>query len=375
MPDPYDSELHFRIALTMVPSVGPVTAMNLIKEFGSAREVFSRGKKDFQEIKGIGPELASSLTGKKWLELASSEMKFLARHRIAVCCFGDADYPRRLSECKDAPFLLYTRGNQGLCSPFVLSVVGTRRATSYGRNICRQLILDLSRMVKGLVIVSGLAYGIDVIAHKAALEAGIPTLAVLGHGFKTIYPSAHREVAKEIMNQGCLVTDFHSNTGPERNNFLRRNRIIAGLADATLVVESAEEGGALITADLADSYNRYVLAVPGRITDERSKGCNALIKDCKAAMVESASDVLYHLNRDPDPSGGDQNPLPEDKPGREERLLLQLMVDEPGIKPEKMSHRAGIPIQQVLSTLVQMELNNWIMVEPGYRYHCRIPLS
>ena len=367
-------ELNYRIALTMVPSIGPVIASKLIEKCGSARNVFSLEREGLMKIKGIGPELASALTDKRWLDRASAELEFLTRHKISVRCFGDPGYPKRLSQCYDAPLVIYSRGNRGLCSKRMISVVGTRKATSYGREMCRQLVLDLARQVQGLVIVSGLAYGIDVIAHKAALEAGIPTLAVLGHGFRTIYPSSHREVAKKIMDQGCLVTDFHSNTGPERNNFLRRNRIIAGLTDATLVVESAEEGGALITADLAHSYDRPIVAVPGRASDERSRGCNALIRDCKAALVESASDVLYHLSWDPDLPETVQDPSTMEKPGKRERQLLQQMVNEPGIKPEKLSLQSGIPIEQVLSMLVRMELNHWIMVEPGYRYHCRIPL-
>jgi DNA processing protein len=253
-----------------------------------------------------------------------------------------------------------------------LSVVGTRRATSYGRDVCREIIMDLSQKIKDLVIVSGLAYGIDVIAHKAAIDAGIPTVAVLGHGFSTIYPSAHRDVARKIIRNGTLVTDFHSGMGPERNNFLRRNRIIAGMSNATLVVESASEGGALITANLAHSYDRDVLAVPGRRNDIRSRGCNELIKKCTAALTESAEDVMYHLNWNTDHPEPASSFNPQAAPAKEELQLLKLMIHEPGIKPETLSARSGIPVQQVLSILVRMELNKWIMVEPGYRYHCLI---
>jgi DNA processing protein len=222
------------------------------------------------------------------------------------------------------------------------------------------------------VIVSGLAYGIDVIAHRAALDAGIPTVAVLGHGFSTIYPPAHREVARSIIRQGALVTDFHSGTGPERNNFLRRNRIIAGLSDGTLVIESARSGGALITAGLASSYHRDVLAVPGRITDERSGGCNRMIKRNMAALVEHAGDVLYHMNWSPDtplrsPNGGEAPRI-----SSEEDQLLGLMLQEPGMVPEDLSRRSGMAVPRVLALLVEMELKNLVLVEPGNRYHARI---
>jgi DNA processing protein len=356
----------------MAPSIGPVKARHLIEKLGSAREVFKLTGNELQGIEGIGPVKSRSFENPSLITQARQEMEFASKHRIRIISFEDPVFPRLLNQCPDAPILIYTRGEHGLQCKKSLSVVGTRRATSYGRDMCRQIIMDLSQRIKDLVIVSGLAYGIDVIAHKAALDAGIPTVAVLGHGFSTIYPSAHRHVARKIIDSGALVTDFHSKTGPERNNFLRRNRIIAGMSNATLVVESASEGGALITANLTNSYGRDVLAVPGRTTDIRSRGCNELIKDCKAALVESAEDVLYHLNWDPDQTEPAPIPAPKNSPAKEELQLLQLMVHEPGIKPETLSSRSGIPVQQVLSMLVRMELNKWIMVEPGRRYHCLI---
>jgi len=304
MPHPDRAELKYQIALTMVPSIGPITARKLIRKVGSARAIFDQKKEVLEKIQGIGPRLSQSFNAASLLGKAEKELEFLDRHHITVLYFKDPDYPARLKQCEDGPILLYAKGDQGLKCRRGLSVVGTRRATYYGKEICRKIIHGLSERINDLVIVSGLAYGIDVIAHRAALEKGIPTVAVLGHGFSTIYPSAHRDTAKRIIDQGALVTDFPSEMGPERNNFLRRNRIIAGLADATLVIESGEKGGALITADMAASYQRDVLAVPGRVGDERSKGCNGLIKDTMAALTESAEDVINHLNwEDYIPSG------------------------------------------------------------------------
>lgn len=368
-------ELLYQIALTMAPAIGPVTARKLISEAGSAREVFRMNRVTLEKIERIGPRLSQSIKSSMLLEQAEKELEFLERHRISAHYFKDAEYPARLKECEDAPILLYVRGSDGLHTKRALSVVGTRRASSYGKELCRNIVLELGSMIGDLVIVSGLAFGIDVIAHRAALEGGIPTVAVLGHGFKTLYPHAHRETAKKICGQGALVTDFHSDMGPERNNFLRRNRIIAGLADATLVVESARSGGALITADMASSYHRDILAVPGRTTDDRSKGCNRLIKKNVAAMVESAEDVIDHLNW-----MDDVHQYPDARPvtnscTNDEKKLLELMTIHNGLGPGELSNLSGIPIQMVLSLLTEMELKRWVIVEPGNLYQSGIDLS
>jgi DNA processing protein len=367
-------ELLYRIALTMAPAIGPVTARKLIAEAGSARAVFRLKKASLQKIQSIGPRLSESISSSALLEKAEQELAFLERHHISALYFEDATYPERLKECEDGPILLYAKGGEGLNTRRALSVVGTRRASSYGKELCRCIVLELCSMLNDLVIVSGLAFGIDVMAHRAALEGGIPTVAVLGHGLSTLYPSSHRETAKKICRQGALVTDFHSGMGPERNNFLRRNRIIAGMADATLVVESASSGGALITAHMASSYHRDVLAVPGRATDERSKGCNRLIKNNVAAMVESAEDVLKHLNWMEDIKES-QKPEPEKISfSREEKQVLELMVLHGGLGPGELSKLSGLPIQTVLSMLTEMELKRWVIPEPGNQYHSQIKL-
>jgi DNA processing protein len=371
----FDPELPYQIALTMIPAIGPIIARKLISEAGSAREVFKLNRISLERVERIGPQLSHSISTSALLDRASREMEFLERHHISALYFEDADYPARLKECEDAPILLYARGTVGLQAKHAISVVGTRKATSYGKELCRNIVLELGSMISDLVIISGLAFGIDVIAHRAALEGGIPTVAVLAHGLDTLYPNAHRETAKKICQQGALVTDFHSGIGPERNNFLRRNRIIAGLADATLVVESAHSGGALITADMASSYQREVMAVPGRATDEHSRGCNTLIKNNVAAMVESAEDLLTHLNW---MDHVVQNPgHPSVKPhfSVQEQQLLKLMTKHGSMRPGELSNRLGIPIHVVLSLLTQMELKRWVMVEPGNLYHTRMNLS
>ena len=367
-------ELEFQVALTMAPAIGPVNARKLIDEAGSASRVFLMNRTSLEKIAGIGPVLSQSIKSPRLLEKARKELEFLERHNIRALYFRDSDYPARLKECQDAPILLYSKGNEGLNKKRVLSVVGTRKASSYGKELCRNIVLELASMFGDLVIVSGLAFGIDVIAHRAALEAGIPTMAVLGHGLRTLYPNAHRETAKRICRQGALVTDFHSDMGPERNNFLRRNRIIAGMADATLVVESGESGGSLITADMAFSYERDVLAVPGRATDERSRGCNRLIKVNMAAMVESAEDVINHLRWTGEPAQHRMQGSMQNGFTIQEQKLLELLSPDGGLGPGEISRLSGIPIQEVLSVLTQMELKRWIRMEPGNLYQSILKL-
>ncbi|MFO7934751.1 MAG: DNA-processing protein DprA [Bacteroidales bacterium] len=365
------TELQLRIALTMIPDIGPVTARKLIDHLGSVPAILQQNPEKLMQIRGIGPRLSAAISSSRLLEKAGREEEFITRHHIKASYYEDPDYPRRLKECNDGPILLYSRGKPCLNAKRILSVVGTRRATSYGKEVCRELIRGIANMYGDVVIVSGLAFGIDVAAHRAALENGLDTVAVLGHGLRTIYPHVHRETAKKIIRQGALVTDFHSETGPERNNFLRRNRIIAGLSDATLVIESGEKGGALITADLADSYQRYVMALPGRIDDIRSKGCNNLIKDHMATLVTSPTDIAYLLNWEKTPSPPGQSFVQESSLDPQEKKVLSLISGSPEITSEVLSQNTHIPIHTLLAMLVEMELKGWVTALPGNRYRLR----
>ena len=371
---PSHPDMLYRIALTMVPAIGPVTARKLIEKIGSAREIFKEKRETLQKIQGIGPRMSQSFNISELLLQAEKELEFLRKHRISALYYKDHGYPERLKECADGPILLYARGSEGLNPSRSISVVGTRQATTYGKDLCRAIVLGLCAQLEDLVIVSGLAFGIDVIAHRAALEGGIPTVAVLGHGLSTIYPHAHRDTARKISRQGALVTDFHSGMGPERNNFLRRNRIIAGMADATLVVESAAAGGSLITAKMANSYDRDVLAVPGRTVDQRSRGCNKLIRNQIAALVESAEDVLHHLNWNRDTPQGELTFSPNTLFTKEEKKLMELIQHNHPVGPGDLCTHSGFPIHVVLSLLTEMELKQWIAVEPGNLYQPRICL-
>ena len=374
MPQKNKEELKYQIALTMAPSIGPITAGKLLDKIGSARTIFNQTADSLQKIHGISPHLIKALKTPGLLSRAEKEIGFLEKHHIETHYFQDPDYPGLLKECVDAPILLYSRGTNGLHSSRTLSVVGTRKATSYGRNLCREIIRDLSVLTPKPVIVSGLAYGIDVIAHRAALEFGLPTVAVLGHGMDTIYPLSHRETAVKISKQGALVTDFHSGMGPERNNFLRRNRIIAGLSQGTLVVESAKTGGSLITATMALSYHRPVMAVPGRVGDSRSSGCNRLITREMAAITESAEDIIRYLNWDV-PMAAKKIPAAEIIPSEQEKKLLHSMQSNTVNTPDLLSQLTEIPVHIILATLLEMELKEWVSVEPGNRYKMIISLE
>ena len=287
------SLLH-QIALTKVHGVGPVAARHLISHFGNAAPIFSASKKQLMTIPGIGIRLAEHILDVKALREAEKELLFIEKHGIKVLFWNSESYPKRLAECADAPILLYYKGNADLASSRIVSIVGTRNATTYGKSICAEFIKALAPY--NVTIISGLAYGIDSYAHRNALAQGIPTVGVLGHGLDRIYPATNRELAAKMLDSGGLLTEFASGTNPDKQNFPMRNRIIAGLADVTIVVEAAARGGALITAEIANTYNRDVCAFPGNLDREFSAGCNYLIKTNRAHLITGAKDLEYLMN-------------------------------------------------------------------------------
>jgi len=290
-------DLIFKIALSLVPGIGSVTAKSLIAYTGSAEQVFTEKEKILRKIPGVGSILAKNILESRVMSRASQEVEFLVKNNVKALFYLDEDYPQRLLGCADAPIVLYVKGNPDLNYPKAISIVGTRHATDYGRKMVDQFISILKERGYRILIVSGLAYGIDIQSHKAALRTGLPTVAVLGHGLETVYPSLHTPIAREMVEKnGGLVSDFLSFSTIERTNFLRRNRIIAGMSDATVVVESAKKGGALVTADIANSYNRDVFAFPGRVGDVYAEGCHFLIKSNRASLIETVSDLEYVMN-------------------------------------------------------------------------------
>ena len=360
----------------MIPKIGAITARKLIEYIGSPEGIFMEKTSHLRAIPGVGEYLASQVSVKNYLAEAGSEMLQMQKRGISSAWYQDETYPWRLKNCADAPLILYYRGTPGFNQNKTLSVVGTRNATHYGREMCEAIISKLAAGYPDLVIVSGLAYGIDIMAHRFALKYGLDTWAVLAHGLHTLYPSSHADVAGRIMKQGALMSDFPTTVKPERNNFLRRNRIIAGLSEATLVIESGPKGGALITADLAASYSREVFAVPGRVGDTYSSGCNQLIQHNIAALIESGSEIEKLLgweakiSQPTQPQNTIKEPLAE-----EEQLILRAINEEPGLGQEILSIRTGIPLHKLSGTLLQMELRNWITTMPGNLYRASVRVN
>jgi DNA processing protein len=360
--------LKHKIALSLIPRIGDINARKLVSHFGGVEAIFQEPYRNLINIPGIGSGIARYISEKSYLKTAEKEAEYVIKHNIKTFFYLDNDYPYRLRQCDDSPVVFYFKGNCDLNSPKILSIVGTRNATSRGREQCDRIISGLAEDHPDLIIISGLAYGIDIASHKAALSNNLQTIGILGHGFKTIYPSIHRSTAETILKTGGLLTDFMSDILPERNNFLKRNRIIAGISDATLVVESGIKGGALITADMANSYNRDVFAIPGRPEDQWSAGCNSLIKSNKAALVESAEDIEYFLDWKHEKSKPPVQKTLFSELDETEQKIFELIMKEGEITIDHICRTLDIPINKLSSQLLQMEFKGLIKCYPGNVY-------
>lgn len=361
--------LEYQIALSFFPRIGAVTARKLVAYMGSVQSVFESPKSKFYDIPGIGKtHIKNLLEGRdNILRQAEREVKFLQQYNIKSYFFLDKNYPRRLAQCSDAPIIFYMKGDVDLNCSKIISVVGTRNATTHGREMTESLIAEIARQGVKPVIVSGLAYGIDIAAHKSALKHELSTIGVLAHGLNKIYPSQHSSVAKNMVrSNGALLSDFPSECKMDPGNFLRRNRIIAGLADCTVVVESAAKGGALVTADIANSYNRDVFAYPGRTTDEFSAGCNALIKNNKAALIESGNDLIEFMGWEAQNEPVQQTLLIDlDK---EETLIVSALKQNEVSTTDFISREVNLPVQKINSLLLNLEFKGAVKSLPGNRF-------
>lgn len=358
-------EITYQIGLTLLEGIGDVLAKNLIAYCGSAEQLFRARKSHLERIPGIGPILAEKISSQKdILKRAEEELKFIDNHGIQALFFTNEKYPRRLRQCHDSPVMLYYKGNADLNAEKVVAVVGTRTPTAYGRMQTEKLLAELAGT--GILIVSGLAYGIDYTAHKCAYDHGMNTVGVMAHGLDRIYPPMHAHLADCMTRQGGLLTDFMSGTKPDKENFPERNRIVAGMCDALVVVESKRGGGSLITSTIANSYNKDVFAFPGRAGDVTSEGCNGLIKSNKAAMIESAADLLYMMN---------WNESEKKKPSQQIPLMLDLREDEQMVVDAFRSHEqlhidelcyvTGYPVSKVSTILLGLEFSNLVKALPG----------
>lgn len=360
--------LKHKIALSLIPRIGDINARKLVSHFGSVEAVFHESYRNLTKIPGIGPGLAQYICDRSYLAAAEKEAEYVENNNIKTFFYLDDDYPFRLRQCDDSPVVFYFMGNSDLNASKILSVVGTRNATTRGKEVCEKIIGGLAADHPDLIIISGLAYGVDIASHKAALANNLQTIGVLGHGFKTIYPSIHRSTANAMLKNGGLLSDFLSNALPERNNFIKRNRIIAGLSDATLVIESGIKGGALITADIASSYNRDVFAVPGRPDDQWSAGCNDLIRNNKAALIECSDDIEYFLNWKPEKSRPPVQRTLFSELSDNEKLVFELISKEGELPIDVICRSLEMPVYKLSSLLLQMEFKGLLKCYPGNLY-------
>lgn len=363
--------LLYKIAISLIPGIGPVTARTLIAYTGSPEAVFREKEKNLLKIPGVGEINAQRVAGADVLDLASREVEFILRNKIKTFYYLDDNFPFRLKGCTDAPVIFYYKGTADLNESRIISVVGTRNATNYGKEVCDEMIKKFSEQNYSVIVVSGLAYGIDIQAHKSCLKYNVATIGVLAHGLDVIYPSLHKPVAEKMTENGGLLSDFPSNSKIDRQNFLRRNRIIAGLADATVIIESAEKGGALVTADIANSYNRDVFAFPGRASDTFSRGCNKLIKLNEAVLVEGQPDIEKAMNWDLKTSQPKavQASLFVELSQEEQKLADLLKAGDRFI--DELTFETSLSMSKVSALLLGLEFKGLVTSLPGKMYRLK----
>ena len=359
-------QLIFQIGRTLIPGIEDVNGKKLIAYCGGPEAVFNEKRRSLEKIPGIGQQTINALLNQKVLSRAEEELKFIQKHAITPLFYLDKNYPRRLKHCADNPMMIYFQGNADLNADRVIGIVGTRNATEYGKRLCEQLTEELKG--EGVLVVSGLAYGIDTYAHRSALKADLPTVGVLAHGLDRLYPAANKSLAARMLENGGLVTDFISKTNPDRENFPKRNRIVAGMIDALIVVESAKKGGALITADIANSYNRDVFAFPGRVGDTYSEGCNFLIRTNRAAMVEHAVNLRYMMGWETP----QKNKAVQTKLFRafnpDEQTIMDAFENESHQELDQLLIKTGFTASRMASVLLNLEFDGILTALPGKRY-------
>jgi DNA processing protein len=358
-----EQDLFYLLALQRIDGVGDIMAKKLLTHLGSAEAIFNTKASQLALIDGVGSILLKNLKDKSVFEKASSELEFIKKNAINVAYFKDENYPERLKQCIDGPLILFTSGNINLQNKRIISIVGTRQITSYGSEFCRKLIEDLAPLDP--IIVSGFAYGVDIVAHQLAMDHNLQTIGVLAHGLNQIYPKTHKKYVAKVEQNGGFMTEFWSSANPDKENFVKRNRIVAGMSEATIVIESADRGGSLITANMANDYNRDVFAVPGRVTDKYSQGCNNLIKTQKANVLTSAADLVYILNWD----------IQKESKPVQKQLFVTLDNDEQKVYDyllqtgkelmDIIALRCDFPIHKISGMLLNMELKGVIRPLPG----------
>jgi len=362
-----EEELLYTLALQRIPNLGDVSAKKLISHLGSAKAIFKYPKSKLQKIEGIGSYRISGLDEQLQLNLAEKELRYIKESKLEFRYFLDTNYPSRLAHCYDGPILYFQRGTIQLEEKRILSIVGTRKATPYGLSVVDSFLEELAPL--NPIIVSGFAYGIDIAAQKKASQLGLQTIGCLAHGFNQIYPKTHQRYVHQIEQHGGFISEFWSDDPFDRTNFLKRNRIIAGISEATLVIESAEKGGSLVTADIANSYQRPVFAVPGRTEDLHSKGCNMLIKTQQATLVNSGADIVYQLAWDLDIKSTPtfQRKLFFDLTN-EEQIIYDYLKNTKKQLLDVISIECKLPSFKVASLLLTLELKGLVRPLPGKEF-------
>jgi DNA processing protein len=362
-----DKELQYKIGITLIPGVGHVIAKTLISYCGSAEAVFKEKQSTLLKIPDIGPLTAESIIKQDVLARAEKEIKFIEDNDVTPLFYLDKAYPLRLKQCNDGPVMLYYKGNADLNNNRVIAIVGTRAATPYGKKLTEELVSGLQST--GALIVSGLAYGIDVCSHKTAVDAGLPTIGVVAHGLDKLYPPDHYNLSRKMIENGGILSDFLSGSEPDRENFPKRNRIIAGLADAIVVVESKISGGAMITADIAFSYSREVMAFPGKVDDIVSQGCNKLIQQNKAYLIRNAEDVTQYLGwKEDKKKAKKQKELLFDLSPEQESIINTLKGQETPMHIDDIAILSKLTPGLLSSHLLTLEFAGVLKSLPGKMY-------
>lgn len=359
-----ETEIIATLRLMRIPNIGNVTAKKLITACGSPSAVFIDKREHLLTIEGIGQWAIAGLWNPAHAEAATSELEFIRKHRIRLLYYQDSEYPSLLKHCADGPVLLFAKGEMELQHKRMLSVVGTRDMTRFGREFCEQFIQELAPY--GPIIVSGMAFGVDICAQRMAMELGLQTISCLGHGLNRIYPRAHRRDAIRMQAYGGCLTEFWSTTRPDREHFLQRNRIIAGMSHATVVIESAARGGSLVTADLAFGYNREVFAIPGRPTDNFSAGCNGLIRNQKAQLITSAADLIYFMDWGAEPGNPQEKQQSLFVPlGPSEQIIHDYLMRSGRQHIDTIAVNCGRAVHDLAATLLTMEMKGAVRPLPG----------
>ena len=363
------NDLLYQLALTEVANIGWVQAKILVHHFGEAEKIFKAKLSTLEKIEGIGTIRASSIKTFNDFSNAEEEIKFIQKFRIKSLFIGDKEYPQRLLNCYDPPTLLFYKGTANLNAAKVVAIIGTRTYTDYSRKMTDELIEELS--AQNILIVSGMAYGVDAIAHKAAVRNNLPTVGVLGHGLDQIYPPDHSNLAKDMVKSGGgLLTEFRSQTKPDKHNFPTRNRIVAGMSDATIVIESGIKGGSMVTAELANGYNKDVFAVPGKVTDNKSAGCNYLIKTNKAMLLTDAQQLIEIMGweeKRQKPKVKSQKEIFIDLTN-EEKIIVDILNEKETVHIDEINLRSGLSSSAIAAAILNLELRSVVNGLPGKMY-------